>query len=231
MRPARPALTALLLAALALAGCASPEGADEGPADDDAQVLLGAGAARGENATAPLATDTLYLALPARLNATAAANLTILATLSGPLAQSVAWNATLNGTGLLTAARLGLWVDLQNSAVQTGVGGDVGCSAALSLAFVANNTTVVQPGGCASLGTGHIAPGEHLLEFSTPLVAAGPEGLRVRPGDGVTATVTFGFALPQGVGYVLGGGLSPSRLQLVGLAEPVEHHGKSWPPP
>jgi hypothetical protein len=46
-------------------------------------------------------------------------------------------------------------------------------------------------------------------------------GLVLRPGDQVVAQVAFGFALPQGVGHLLGGGDHASWLRLSGLAEPV----------
>lgn len=214
---------ALVVLALALAGCSTggdPPAATQLDSVDAASAGdLDAGGL-SLNATGVTVTDTLYLALPARLNTTSPANVTILGLLSGPLAQSFAWNATLNGTGTLQSARLSLWIDLQNSAVQTGLGGDPACSASLTLVFVANNTTLVQPGGCATLGTGLIPAGEHLLELSTPITV--PSGVELRPGDQVVAQVAFGFGLPQGVGHVLGGGDHASALRLAGLAEPVQ---------
>lgn len=212
-----------LLVLVALAGCSG--GGRDGPnpqveadaASRDAATLGTPEPASGGAAV----TDTLFLAPPARLNTTNPQNLTILAQISGAFAQAFGWNTTLNGTGNLTSARMAVWVDLQNSAVQAGIGGDPGCSAALTLVFYVNGTAVSQPGGCASLGTGLIEPGEHLLEFAAPMTSAPAAGLPIRPGDEVTAIVSFGFTLPQGVGYVLGGGDHPSSLRLAGLVEPV----------
>ena len=222
----RRTLWALAAVALtALPGCADDgAGARPPPAsaslDDDVAGL----ALVDLTAAAASATDTLWLAPQARLNATAAANLTILATLAGPLPQAFGWNATLNGTGNLTEARLVVWLDLQNSAVQGGVGGDPGCSAAMTLVLTLNGTATSQPGGCASIGSGLVPPGEHRLEFST-LLAAFPAGAMVAPGDGVVVQVQFGLSLPQGVGHVLGGADQDSRLQLAGLSEPVPSGG------
>lgn len=208
-----------LLLAAGLAGCSGPEGDLQVLAEDLA--LPGDGIAVDANATAaPVYTDTLWLTPAARLAATAADNLTVLATLAGAVPQSFAWNATVNGTGNLSSARLVLWIDLQNSALQPGVGGDPGCTAALSVTLVLNGTATVQPGGCASLGTGSIAPGEHRLEFST-LLTAFPDGALLAPGDGVRVQVDFGLSLPQGVGHLLGGPGHDSGLRLAGLAEPV----------
>jgi hypothetical protein len=208
-----------LLLAAGLAGCSGPEGDLQVLAEDLA--LPGDGIAVDANATAgPLHTDTLWLTPAARLAPTAADNLTILATLAGAVPQSFAWNATVNGTGNLSSARLVLWIDLQNSALQPGIGGDPGCTAAFSLTLVLNGTATVQPAGCASLGMGSIAPGEHRLEFST-LLTAFPDGAVIAPGDGVRVQVDFGLSLPQGVGQLLGGADLDSGLRLVGLAEPV----------
>jgi hypothetical protein len=210
-----------LLATLVLAGCSGGgnEGdgaeplAQDGP--DEASLL----ADNGTAAAAP-ATDTLWLSPDARLNASAVSNLTILATLSGAFPQTFGWNATLNGTGNLSAARLVLWLDLQNSALQPGVGGDPGCTAAMTLVLTLNGTATSQPGGCASLGTGSVPPGEHRLEFFT-LLTSFPQGAVVAPGDGVVVQVAFGLSMPQGVGYLLAGPDHDSGLRLVGLREPV----------
>jgi hypothetical protein len=206
-----------LLVACALSGCSGSD-------DSGSQSLIDAVVVPVEDAqnltAAELATDTLWMTPGARLNTSAVTNLTILATLSGALPQTFAWNATLNGTGNLSAARMVLWLDLQNSALQPGVGGDPGCTAAMTLVFTINQTVTYQPGGCASLGTGSVPPGEHRLEFST-LLTSFPQGAVVAPGDGVVVQVAFGIALPQGVGYLLGGGDHDSHLSLAGLAEPV----------
>ena len=117
---------------------------------------------------------------------------------------------------VLLHARLLLWVDLQSSALQPGVNGDPGCSAALTLYLVHNATPAGQSGGCASAGSGLIPPGEHLLDFGTPLAT-----MAFQPGDGILAQVAFGLSFPQGVAYVLGGGERASALSLTGLHEPL----------
>ena len=215
----RWAVAAGLLLAAGLAGCSGPDGDLQELADDLA--LPGSDAEAEANVTLGAAvTDTLWPTPKARLNASAEANLTILATLSGAFPQSFAWNATFNGTGNLSSARLVLWLDLQNSALQSGIGGDAGCTAAMTLVLTLNGTATVQPGGCASLGMGSIPPGEHRLEFSA-LLTAFPDAAVVAPGDGVRVQVDFGLSLPQGVGHLLGGADHDSGLRLVGLAEPV----------
>lgn len=216
-----------LVLASSLAGCSGAEG-DLDPGADDLAVNSGAvdTAAPTNGTVAEPITDTLWLTPEARLDTTASSNLTILATLSGAFPQSFGWNATLNGTGNLSAARLVLWIDLQNSALQSGIGGDPGCSAAMTVTFTINGTALVQPGGCASIGMGAVPPGEHRLEFST-LLTSRPEGVLIAPGDGVRVQVDFGLSLPQGVGHLLGGGDHDSGLRLAGLAEPVP----ASPPP
>lgn len=220
-RPAWDAVrgAAALAIAVLLAGCSggSPA-APSAPSDTPQPVSDGAPPVLASpiNGT----TDTLHLRAGYRLAASASENLTILATLAGELPQAFNWNTTLNGTGNLTHARLVLWLDLQDTAVQDGVNGDPGCTAALTLYFTVNGTQVGQAGGCASAGFGAIPPGEHRLELATPLTAF-PAGAHVRPGDQVLAQVAFGLALPQGVGHVLGGGDRDSSLRLLGLSEPV----------
>lgn len=210
--------------AFALAGCSGAGGdaaGDEPPAgrllDSEGQPILAATAA---NATPAPTTDTLHLRPAARLNATPLANLTLLAQLAGATAQAFNWNATLNGTGNVSFARLRLWIDLQSSALQPGVNGDPACTAHFTLYATRNGTVAAQAGGCASLGRVSIPPGEHLLEFSTPLTAF-PGGLVLGPGDKLLVQVAFGFSFPQGHGWVLGGGDRDSALVLDGLAEPV----------
>jgi hypothetical protein len=212
-------LAALALAVL-LAGCSggSPAPSSTEPSGSAQPVANGTPAVVAMPAN--VTTDLLHLRAGARLAASASANLTILATLAGELPQAFNWNTTLNGTGNLTHARLVLWLDLQDTAVQEGIGGDPGCTAALTLYFTLNGTQVAQAGGCASAGFGAIPPGEHRLELSTPLTAF-PAGAHVKPGDQVLAQVAFGLALPQGVGHVLGGGDRDSSLRLLGLSEPV----------
>jgi hypothetical protein len=213
--------SALAVVVLALAGCSNspPPGDDAAPAAPlDA---LGQGLANGTatNATWPL-TDMLFLSSPTRLNASGLPDVTVLATLSGAAPQAYSWNATLNGTGNLSHARLLLWIDLQSSAIQPGVGGDPACTASLTLVVTRNGTALAQAGGCASAGVGTVPPGEHLLDFGTPLTAF-PGGLLLGPQDKVLVQVAFGLSFPQGVGYVLGGGDRASGLRLAGLAEPV----------
>ncbi len=208
---------------LLLAGCSGKAP----PADDDAVPgpaldALGQPIVNGTatNVTVWPTSDALYLVAPTRLHVSGLANVSVLATLAGAQAQAFAWNATLNGTGNATHARLLLWIDLQSSALQPGVGGDPACTASLTLYFTRNGTVSAQAGGCASAGVGHVPPGEHLLDFGTPLTAF-PNGLVLGPGDDVRAYVTFGLSFPQGLGYVLGGGDRASSLRLSGLAEPL----------
>ncbi|MHB1261079.1 MAG: hypothetical protein ACYC2H_05125 [Thermoplasmatota archaeon] len=213
-------VAAVSLLPLVMSGCSD---ATEGPEVDSLQAAApeDISAAEALNLTAePVVTDLLWLQPDARLGAQSGANLTILATLAGAFPQSFAWNATLNGTGNLSAARMVLWLDLQNSAAQPGVGSDPGCSAAMHLYVTQNGTQTYQAGGCASLGTGMVPPGEHRLEFST-LLTAFPDGALVAAGDGVLVQVQFGLSMPQGVGYLLGGADHDSHLRLVGLSEPV----------
>ncbi len=212
--------TAGALLPILLVGCSD---ATEEPEVDalDAAALEDLAAAEALNLTTPpVVTDLLWLQPDARLGAQAGANLTILATLAGAFPQSFSWNATLNGTGNLSAARMVVWLDLQNSAAQPGVGSDPGCTAAMHLYITHNGTQTYQAGGCASLGTGMIPPGEHRLEFST-LLTAFPDGAVVAAGDGVLVQVQFGLSMPQGVGYLLGGADHDSHLRLIGLTEPV----------
>ena len=209
-----------LVVAVLVAGCsgAPPTDTPNVPLTDGA--ALAAGNATAAAPAAPPAHGTLFLVGPTLLNATGLANRTVLASLGGALPQTMAWNTTLRGGGNSSFARLALWVDLQSSALQPGVGGDPGCTASLTVLVVRNGTAASQAGGCASAGTGTVPPGEHLLEFSTPLVAW-PDGLRLSPGDGVAVQVAFGLSFPQGGGYVLGGGDRPSAFWLDGLAEPA----------
>jgi hypothetical protein len=165
-------------------------------------------------------TDLLYLTTLSRLAPEAPANLTILATLAGSFPQSFSWNSTLNGTGNLTEARLVVWIDLQDSAAQPGIGGDPACTLSLTLYLTLNKTQTPQAGGCASAGVGFVPPGEHRLEVATPLTAF-PKGAVIHPGDQVLLVVSFGLSLPQGVGYVLGGPDHDSHLRLRGLVEPM----------
>lgn len=214
---------ALLAGTVALALCVAGCSGDADEPDVDPLQVADLGEAEREALTltaAPPLTDTLWLGPGDRLAPRSGANLTILATLAGAFPQSFSWNATLNGTGDLSAARLVLWLDLQNSAAQPGVGGDPGCTAAMHLYLTRNGTQAHQAGGCASLGTGTVPPGEHRLEFST-LLTAFPDGALVAAGDGVLVQVQFGLSLPQGVGHLLGGADHDSRLRLTGLAEPV----------
>jgi hypothetical protein len=55
------------------------------------------------------------------------------------------------------------------------------------------------------------------LERRALVGAPGPRGR----GRGLLVQVSFGLSLPQGAGYVLGGGERPSALRLTGLAEPL----------
>lgn len=223
-----------VLLLVALAGCTA-----DGPgAGTDAEGLpgtdpggppgsqaVGNGSVQGASAAA---TDTLWLTQRSRLDTAGPANLTILASFSGTIPVALGWNTTFNGTGNLSAARLVLWLDLENSAIQSGVGGDPGCTAALTLHFILNDTALSQAGGCASLGTGLVEPGEHRLEFST-LLTAFPRGAIVQAGDGLTISVQFGLSLPQGMAYVLGGEGHDSHLRLVGLNEPTTSATRASP--
>ena len=212
------ALPAGLVLLVLLAGCSGHAPAAAPARDPVTGSPLGNATA---NLTAPAGatTETLYLTPLARMNTTGLANLTILATLAGSMPQAFAWNATLNGTGNLTEARVVLWLDLQSTAAQPGVGGDAACTAQLTLWLTLNKTQTGQAGGCASAGVGYVPPGEHRIELSTPLTAF-PKGARVQPGDGVLVQVAFGLSLPQGVGYLLGGPDHDSHLRLRGLREP-----------
>lgn len=217
--------SALLVLVLALAGCSAGGDGGGGPGADEREsqagdVLADVGNGTLGNATPVPTTDTLHLASRTRMAATPQQNLTILAQLGGTTGQAFAWNATLNGTGNASSLRMRLWIDLQTSAWQPGVGGDPACTASLTFQARRNGTAVNQAGGCASLGRVSIPPGEHLLEFSAPL-SAFPDGLVLAPGDQVLVQVTFGLSFPQGHGYVLGGGDRDSALVLPGLAEPV----------
>lgn len=219
MRPVWPLRAALC--AVLLAGCSTTS------LEPDAAPLVAApqGPATGSpapvNATPPPVGPWLHFVSSNRLNATPLANVTVLATLAGAPPATLTWNTTLRGQGNVTWVRLDLWLDLQSSAVQTGVGGDVGCTASLLLQLRINGTLSNHNAGCASLGQGTIPPGEHLLRFGAPLTGM-PNGAPLAPGDGVLVQVAFGLSFPQGQALVLAGGERVSAVQLEGLAEPLD---------
>lgn len=207
---------------MACAGCSNPADLDApagtstasvpgGPVDPDEPVSLDA---------VPAWTDTFHLHADRGLNKTPLPNRTVVATLGGVFAQTFTWNATLAGGGNLTWGSLDVWVDLPSSAVQLGSNGDPNCSATLTFVFTRNGTNQAQGGGCGSLGSGSIPPGEYLLNLGGPMTSF-PDGVQLAAGDGVLVQLTFTLAFPQGQAYVLSGGDRNSRLWLDGLQEPV----------
>lgn len=215
------ALAWLPLLGLALAGCSQAPETDAVGAEVLAPLAadIAAGNATGNHSAVP-ATDRLHVVASTHLNTTGLANVTVVATLAGALAQTLSWNTTLAGAGNVSLARLNLWVDLGASALHPGVGGDPACSASVTYIFTVNGTNLAQAGGCGSIGQGTVPPGEYLLDIGSPLTAF-PAGLVLTPGDKVLVQVAFGFVFPQGQGFVLSGGDRSSALHLPGLAEPV----------
>lgn len=211
-------IPALVLVVL-LAGCSTG-----GSPQDEATSVTSTSTAQAldelANVTPLGLTDTFYLLRTPDLNVTLPDNETTLAVKGAYGAQTFVWNRTLNSSGNLTGGHLRLWLLLPRSAVQQGTANDPGCTVHWLAQVVWNETTRNLEGGCGSIGSGTIPPGDYAVNVTAP-----PPGNAIEfgPGANLRIQATVGLVQPQGNAvYLMGGNARyDSHVTLAGLEEPA----------